>query len=217
MTMHPFLLSSGSSSYPPPPPLFPPLQAEVHSIMADGSVALHARSLKYGKLQNGVFTSVPSALVPRLKYHFVSLPCKVDIVLGLNGFIWLTEPHEEAEVAAAAGGAGGAATAEEDAAAAELGLAEAVERRKQAAAARTIGPSARERIARVLNCITALASMEHMVEPASIMALYNGSRALGLQAKEMLAPSSMAGLLAELQKGGSAGSSGGGGAAAAGF
>jgi exosome complex component RRP4 len=39
------------------------ISAEVQSIFHDGSVALHTRSLKYGKLENGAFLSVLSHLV----------------------------------------------------------------------------------------------------------------------------------------------------------
>lgn len=66
------------------------ISADVHSMFADGAVSLHARSLKFGKLENGSFIAVPHALVKRLKQHFVSLPCGVDVILGNNGYIWMT-------------------------------------------------------------------------------------------------------------------------------
>ena len=34
---------------------------------------------------------VPPILVRRLKSHFLSLPCGVDIILGLNGYIWVSK------------------------------------------------------------------------------------------------------------------------------
>jgi len=34
---------------------------------------------------------VPPLLVRRLKSHFCSLPCGVDLVLGLNGYIWVSK------------------------------------------------------------------------------------------------------------------------------
>ncbi len=121
------------------------ISAEVHSVFADGSIALHARSLKYGKLENGDFMAVAPGLVTRLKQHFVSLPCGVDLILGLNGFVWITE--SVAALAAAAGGAlskmpigpDGAMLDVEDAAAAEEGLAEAIEKMKAFAAERVRG------------------------------------------------------------------------------
>lgn len=50
---------------------------------------LHTRSLKYGKLENGIFISVIPQLVKRSKKHFHHLPCGVDILLGSNGYIWV--------------------------------------------------------------------------------------------------------------------------------
>jgi len=45
---------------------------------------------------------VPPILIRRSKSHFVSLPCNVDLILGLNGYIWVSkhikqnrEPGEE--------------------------------------------------------------------------------------------------------------------------
>ncbi|KAG8956879.1 exosome non-catalytic core subunit rrp4 [Tulasnella sp. 419] len=34
-------------------------------------------------------------LVKRLKSHFVSLPCGVDLILGLNGYIWVCKHVKE--------------------------------------------------------------------------------------------------------------------------
>jgi exosome complex component RRP4 len=34
---------------------------------------------------------VPAELVKRSKSHFVTLPCGVDVVLGLNGYIWVSK------------------------------------------------------------------------------------------------------------------------------
>ncbi|KAF8328407.1 uncharacterized protein EI90DRAFT_2997938 [Cantharellus anzutake] len=65
------------------------LVAEVQSFFAEGSTALHTRSLKFGKLRNGQLVTIPSTLVRRLKSHFFSLTCGVDIILGMNGYIWV--------------------------------------------------------------------------------------------------------------------------------
>jgi exosome complex component RRP4 len=34
-------------------------------------------------------------LVQRLKSHFLSLPCGVDLILGLNGYIWVSKHVKE--------------------------------------------------------------------------------------------------------------------------
>ncbi|TGZ82796.1 hypothetical protein EX30DRAFT_339076 [Ascodesmis nigricans] len=72
------------------------LVAEVQSLFQDGSASLHTRSLKYGKLRNGMLVVVPSAMVPRSKNHTVVLKGgagagEVEVVLGVNGFVWIAK------------------------------------------------------------------------------------------------------------------------------
>jgi exosome complex component RRP4 len=118
------------------------LVADVHSLHADGAAVLHARSLRYGKLENGQLQRVPPALVARCPSHLVALPCGVDLVLGMNGWIWLSESlgadaahggDDDAAAAAAAAAAALPAWLHEQA---EAGVAAAVEARKRAAALR---------------------------------------------------------------------------------
>lgn len=66
------------------------LVAEVQAFFSDGAMSLHTRSLKYGKLRNGQLVIIPPILVRRLKSHFITLPCGVDLILGLNGYIWVS-------------------------------------------------------------------------------------------------------------------------------
>ena len=73
--------------------------AEVQSIFQDGAASLHTRSLKYGKLRNGVFLSVGgqggrSGGVVRARRQMWSVRAgngggMVDVVLGVNGYIWI--------------------------------------------------------------------------------------------------------------------------------
>ncbi|KDE05371.1 hypothetical protein MVLG_04282 [Microbotryum lychnidis-dioicae p1A1 Lamole] len=67
------------------------LVAEVQAFFADGAMSLHTRSLKYGKLKNGMLVVVPPSLIVRLKSHFHSLPHGVDLIIGLNGYIWISK------------------------------------------------------------------------------------------------------------------------------
>jgi len=60
-------------------------------------MSLHTRSLKYGKLRNGQLVTVPPILVRRLKSHFLTLPCGVDLILALNGYIWVSKHVKENE------------------------------------------------------------------------------------------------------------------------
>lgn len=70
------------------------LNAEVQSLFHDGSASLHTRSLKYGKLRNGLYIQVPSALVVRAKNHTHNLPGNVTVVLGVNGYVWLRKTSQ---------------------------------------------------------------------------------------------------------------------------
>lgn len=65
------------------------ISAEVQNIFNDGSLSLHTRSLKYGKLGQGVLLKVSPSLVKRRKTHFHTLPFGASIILGNNGFIWI--------------------------------------------------------------------------------------------------------------------------------
>ncbi|PVH85357.1 hypothetical protein DL98DRAFT_483925 [Cadophora sp. DSE1049] len=81
------------------------LVAEVQSLYQDGSASLHTRSLKYGKLRNGVFMSVTGTGggggVVRSRRQVwtietVSGGGRVDIILGVNGYIWISKHVEVA-------------------------------------------------------------------------------------------------------------------------
>ncbi|GAA5987558.1 hypothetical protein JCM10908_002007 [Rhodotorula pacifica] len=68
------------------------LVAEVQAFFGDGAMSLHTRSLRYGKLKNGLLVTVPPALIVRAKSHFHSLPSiGVDLIIGLNGYIWISK------------------------------------------------------------------------------------------------------------------------------
>ena len=183
------------------------ISAEVRAVFADGSLSLHARSLKYGKLENGQVVRVPASLMRRLKQHFCTLPCGVDVILGLNGHIWLTATMEEAEVQAAEAGAGaaaggssgsssssssssggGGAAGAADLLDAEAGLVEAIERRKRLAAEREIPAEARLRVCRARNSILALAQCGLAILPEAISLVYQASEELGLAPEQLLDP-----------------------------
>lgn len=71
------------------------ISAEVQNIYHDGSLSLHTRSLKYGKLNQGCLIKVSPSLVKRRKTHFHQLPCGASIILGNNGFIWISPTRGE--------------------------------------------------------------------------------------------------------------------------
>ncbi|XP_012176252.2 uncharacterized protein LOC100650841 [Bombus terrestris] len=63
--------------------------AEVQSTFVDGSLSLHTRVLKYGKLSQGIMLKVSPALIKRKKTHFHNLANGASLILGNNGYIWI--------------------------------------------------------------------------------------------------------------------------------
>lgn len=124
------------------------ISAEVQNVFVDGSLSLHTRSLKYGKLSQGVLVKVFPSLIKRRKTHFHNLPCGASIILGNNGFIWIS-PTINTEVE----GSGGFAQ----------NLIEAVPR------------ADREVIVRLRNCILALAQCKMMLHDSSVQYAYEES------------------------------------------
>jgi exosome complex component RRP4 len=79
------------------------LVCEVQSLYQDGSASLHTRSLKYGKLRNGVFVSVSGTGggggVVRSRRQVWTIDAangggKIDVILGVNGYIWISKHVE---------------------------------------------------------------------------------------------------------------------------
>ena len=109
------------------------VSAEIQNFYNDGAVSLHTRSLKYGKLENALVV-VPCYIVKRLPQHFFKLPCGVHVLLGLNGYIWLTVMHGDSD-----------STRKE----ARMATADEVERRRKAHNARRLSHAERKKISRV--------------------------------------------------------------------
>lgn len=66
------------------------VSAEVQNVHNDGGLSLHTRSLKYGKLSQGTLLQVSPSLIKRRKTHFHRLPCGAHVILGNNGYIWIS-------------------------------------------------------------------------------------------------------------------------------
>ncbi|KAG9319289.1 hypothetical protein KVV02_003012 [Mortierella alpina] len=145
--------------------------AELQQFYSDGAYSLHTRSLKYGKLRNGSFISVSPALVQRCKSHFHSLACGVDVILGLNGYIWVSAhvPQELDEI--------------------DTELVYSNKNKED------ITPMDRESIARVANCIRALAQEFIYINDTIISFAYEAS--LQYQLKEMTRKDIMQSIAAE--------------------
>ncbi|XP_060551302.1 exosome complex component RRP4-like [Ruditapes philippinarum] len=134
------------------------ISAEVQSVYSDGSLSLHTRSLKYGKLGQGSLYLVSPSLIKRRKTHFHYLPCGATVILGNNGYVWICPT--EGEVSEQTGGY-------------EQNL-EPVLR------------ADREVVARLGNCVQALADHKMMLFDTSILYTYEAS--LKFPIKDIMKP-----------------------------
>lgn len=138
------------------------ISAEVQNVFEDGSLCLHTRSLKYGKLGQGVLVRVSPSLIERRKTHFHNLPCGAHIILGNNGFIWISKSWSEG--------------AESGGFILDVSLIEREER---------------EVIARLRNCTLALARHKVMLHDTSILYAFDVSNQLNYNIKDILMPEVM--------------------------
>ncbi|XP_037083172.1 exosome complex component RRP4-like [Pollicipes pollicipes] len=139
------------------------ISAEVQNVFSDGSLSLHTRSLKYGKLSQGVMVKVPPSLVMRRKNHFHDLPCGATVILGNNGYIWICPTINVED--------GGTGTG---------GYVQNLER---------VPCADREVISRLRNCLLALAASWLMLYDTSILYAYEASGKF--QARDLLKPEVM--------------------------
>nr|CAD7425974.1 unnamed protein product [Timema monikensis] len=138
------------------------ISAEVQKIFDEGSLSLYTRSLRYGKLSQGVLVKVFPSLVKRRKNHFYDLPCGANVILGNNGFIWISSTNT---VEGEEGSGGFTQNLEE----VSLLL-------MWCSIFQPIARPEREVIARLRNCILALASCKMMLHDSSIQYAYEESQ-----------------------------------------
>lgn len=155
------------------------ISAEIQNIKADGLVSLHTRSLRYGKLENGLLVCVPAALIKRLPQHNVTLPWEIDVLLGKNGMVWISRSISEDWKAKEGLGADVDDSAP---------LAETLQRLRQRHASTPLTLEQRRNITRVRNVVQCLSIVHRVVEPEAIIALYQRSLDLNLEPKELLYP-----------------------------
>ncbi|KAK5144054.1 hypothetical protein LTR04_001694 [Oleoguttula sp. CCFEE 6159] len=145
------------------------LVAEVQSIFQDGSASLHTRSLKYGKLRNGCFMSVSGTggggSVVRARRHVFTVTTahgggEVDVVLGVNGYIWIAK-HVEPETK----GKDVSITRIEESVSSSIYSSQNDE----------IGTETRREIARIGGCIGALVDNGVRVDEDMVMRAYEAS------------------------------------------
>ncbi|KAL8958698.1 MAG: hypothetical protein Q9193_004297 [Seirophora villosa] len=151
------------------------LVAEVQSVYQDGAASLHTRSLRYGKLRNGVFMRVSGTGggggVVRSRrqvwtVHTANGGGEVDIVLGVNGYIWICK-HSRGELVA---------STEEAKKMNEITrIEEAVSESMYSNRNDEIRPQTRREIARLGGCVRALVENGVRVDEEMVMAAYTVS------------------------------------------
>lgn len=177
--------------------------AEVQSVHQDGSASLHTRSLKYGKLRNGVFLAVtgtggsgrfnssvkggvgsglaaPSTAsgtggVVRSRrqvwtVHTANGGGDVDIILGVNGHIWISK-HVDGAVAASSTTENVSITRMEEMVSSSIYSSQNDE----------IPPQTRREIARLAQCIQVLVQGGVRVDEETVMAAYESSLQVDLE------------------------------------
>jgi len=141
------------------------ISAEVQNLHADGSLHLHTRSLKYGKLGNGQLVKVAPYLIKRFKQHFHQLKdLGVDLILGCNGFIWISAASGNKDNLQLPGSAATSTSAVYG----------------------TVQFEVRERICRLANSVRVLGALGLLVSPDSIMQTYDASILWEVPVKDML-------------------------------
>jgi exosome complex component RRP4 len=172
------------------------VSCEVQNVQRDGTLILHTRSLRYGKLENGVLTTVPPGLVGRRKNHFCTIEGKVfekegandmqiddeeggdvDVYLGLNGGIWIQRkiPSEWENTQGM----------DRDS---RVPLAETLQKLRQRHASTRVSTLMRERIARVRNAVECLRLVQYQICPESIESVVRASLMADVRVGHMICP-----------------------------
>jgi exosome complex component RRP4 len=80
--------------------------AEVQQVsQQEGTASLQTRSQRYGKLSDGQLIMVDATLVKRCKQHFIEFDFGIDIIMGKNGYIFISaskknKPQKDRELMA---------------------------------------------------------------------------------------------------------------------
>jgi exosome complex component RRP4 len=149
------------------------LVAEVQQIgSSDGTASLHTRSLKYGKLRNGIFLAVSGTgghggggvVRSRRQVFTVNGGAQgggdVDVILGVNGYIWLSKHVEQEETS------GGVSISNLD---------DVVSSAIYSSQNDDIGAGTRREIARISECIRILAEDGVRVDEDTVLKAYEAA------------------------------------------
>ncbi|KAJ5118573.1 Exosome complex component rrp4 [Penicillium atrosanguineum] len=176
--------------------------AEVQSVHQDGAASLHTRSLKYGKLRNGVFLAVTgtggsgaSSTSTKGGVGSASAPAAssgtggvvrsrrqvwtvntangggdVDVILGVNGYIWISK-HADGAAAASSATENVSITRMEEMVSSSIHSSQNDE----------IAPQTRREIARLAQCIRVLVQGGVRVDEETVMGAYEASLQVDLE------------------------------------
>ncbi len=154
------------------------LVAEVQSIHQDGSASLHTRSLKYGKLRNGVFLSVSGTGggggVVRSRRQVWTMNTangggEVDVVLGVNGYIWIAKHANQEQTSVSI-----------------TRLEETMSNSIYSSQNDAIDPPTRREMARITGCISALVEHGVRVDEEMVMKAYDASLDMSFEGNQEL-------------------------------
>eukprot|EP01068_Selenidium_serpulae_P003884 Selendium_serpulae@DN3327_c0_g1_i2.p1 len=138
---------------------------EVNRVNQDGTLLLHTRNIRYGKLKNGCLIHVPPSMVPRQQQHITEIPgTSVSLVLGSNGMIWI--------------GASSDATSEKD----------SINFAYRATEEQVVGVEQRTNISMLRNCLMALARHYVELDKAAILSMLARCESRGLRPRDLLRP-----------------------------
>lgn len=177
------------------------ISCEVASFYRDGGMSVQTRNLKYGKLENGRLVVIPQSLLGACKHHFVSLRCGVDVVLGNNGYLWLTASElkkrkfedEDVEMDDEGNAKAGVTTIDVE----QAREIHEMEKMRANHASRVIAPDERARIARVANVIAVLVESKMMVTPKAIETMYEASVSASPRPSDILIPANVTKIVEE--------------------
>lgn len=128
------------------------LVAEVQMLYHDGAFGIHTRNLKYGKLVTGELITVQASLVRRSRSHFLTFSWGVEVILGLNGYVWIGKPRKKMD--------------EQDL--------DAI----YSSTLMSVSKEEREMISRTRNCILALDRLFRYIDEDSIRRIFDASQSL---------------------------------------
>ncbi|KAG8529505.1 uncharacterized protein KY384_006142 [Bacidia gigantensis] len=162
--------------------------AEVQSVLGDGAASLHTRSLRYGKLRNGVFMSVAGqggrtggVVRARRQMWTVSMEKfgkpeagEVEVFLGVNGFVWICKQGKGVDAAGDGEGVEGGPMSGGQ----RIGISNLEEKVGEGmyeARNEAVGAETRREIGRLAGCVRALVDGGVRVDEDMVMMAYEAA------------------------------------------